>query len=1827
MKKTLTFRILKVRSTKQVYALLLFCAFLVPNALLGQCIPEVTNFPIDITINDNDECTSIVTWTEPTYSINCDDFSESFDIANWALNANGQDGSVNTAGAPTAVSIFGSEDGPNNVNTNTDYCITIPFDGNINFDWTASVMPPPAGAQLRNDEPAYSIDGVETRLNVLGTPVGNNIMTESGSITSLAVTAGQEFCFRVRSNNRGAESTLDISSFSFEITQIEQTDGAALNSVQSIGDYVIEYTVPNCDGTTTECEFMVTVEESIDPVITCPMDITMNADIDRCTAVVCFDVEVTDNCDPILPVDIPGFEFLGTDDGHNYFVSSPFNALSWEDANAASSSIGGHLVVITSEDEQDFLSDNLDIGLYRIGLRYSPSLGEFKWVNGEPFVYENWGDDQPGGILEGDYVFNLDFNGSPIDGWYDAPPILPLRYIVEIETYQTELLAGLPAGSNFPVGITEVTYRGLDASGNADTCSFNVRVIDNQAPIIDCPMDSIVQLAAEQCDTIVTFDDPLFTDNCPDAIITQIAGLPSGSQFPIGENIISFEARDTTGNADTCTWSVIVNEYIPNGLLCNGEINFSIDEESCSGELLPSMLIDITSIGCADSCTITVKGADGIKRPAIFSTDDIGKTYEYEICCGGICCWGIVNVEFKFDPVIECVANDTLSCTQAFDESTIRPDISLSCAPATLLLIDEEIENLNCDTFFTAKMVRKYTAVDIYGNTSDTCEQTIFLRRTNLDSISPVQPFAIFNDEALSCSSGFATTNQGYPYPALSVTGAPRLRVKGGGFIDLYPFESALICNGFADYKDEIMTGSTSCVTKIIRTFTIGEWWCGSTNERTFKQLIEVVDFDGPDITCPANMTVSTGSFECAASVSFPLPTGEDACNNDLIYNIATPVGDIENYNGESFTLPAGLHTINYAVYDACEQGSFCSFTVTVVDNADPIAICDQFTEVSLSLETLTYVPAESIDDGSFDECGPVTLSVARMDDPGFEDFTGFGPEIDITCADAGQTIMVGLLVTDAGGNTNMCMVSVAVKDKVEAQMVCPIDTTVECNFAFDPDNLSAFFGEVQIYDNCPAANTIDETLVGDLNSCGSGVLIRQITLLNAQGLQTDYCEQTITFANGSPLDYSDITPPNSPVEVTGCGIGALEDADVRMPIIPEGVCQQVAISIDNDTFPFTDEGACLKIIRTYKVIDWCITDGYGSASDPFEFEQIIKVSNSVKPTFTNVFADSTYCSFAGDCGGITVIGLTATSSDDCTVDSDLIRKYETRNADGIVVKFGNGHDASGDYELGDFTVRFIAEDKCGNQQVTESTFSIISCKQPVPYCLDGISTSITLMDPDNDGSFESMVMLTPEFFDAGSYHPCDLDVTLSFSSDITDQQIIFDCGDIGEQEVQLWVTDSNGNQDFCIASLDVQDTEGLCNGQMEPVDIQGRIYTPADAELNEAIVQLISAEMQEKMTDENGEYRFMDMPQGGYYSVVPHKDDDVLNGVSTLDLVMIQRHILGIAELDEAYKYIAADINHDDRLTATDLVTLRKTILGINTHFTNNTSWRFIDEQHVFEDETDPWSAPFAESYDIEGLTEDMWIDFVAVKVGDINGNVDANLQAGIISETRSAQSLIMTLPNTYVEEDKVYEIEVLTSDAINLRGLQVAFSLNGLEIVEIKQGSMNIKSNDFVTTDNELKMSYANAVGDYAQADDVLYTLVLRAKSDGHLSEMIRIDDKSLNAEAYLGSNLKVGSVEIEWRDDEVVVPVELMVVGSVSPNPWRSQSEINFEIPREGSVSLTVRDVSGRVIFTNSDYFSAGKQSFTITNDDVKIAGLLLYELTFGDQVVHKKMIRIE
>jgi hypothetical protein len=94
----------------------------------------------------------------------------------------------------------------------------------------------------------------------------------------------------------------------------------------------------------------------------------------------------------------------------------------------------------------------------------------------------------------------------------------------------------------------------------------------------------------------------------------------------------------------------------------------------------------------------------------------------------------------------------------------------------------------------------------------------------------------------------------------------------------------------------------------------------------------------------------------------------------------------------------------------------------------------------------------------------------------------------------------------------------------------------------------------------------------------------------------------------------------------------------IGYPIIPDDIGQLVGIRVDNDTYPFSADDACFKMLRTLKVIYWCITDNLGHVSEPYEFVQTVKVVNANDPEFLTETEGRAVCSFAADCGGVVLV-------------------------------------------------------------------------------------------------------------------------------------------------------------------------------------------------------------------------------------------------------------------------------------------------------------------------------------------------------------------------------------------------------------------------------------------------------------------------------------------------------------------------------------------------------------------------------------------------------------
>jgi len=127
-----------------------------------------------------------------------------------------------------------------------------------------------------------------------------------------------------------------------------------------------------------------------------------------------------------------------------------------------------------------------------------------------------------------------------------------------VSTSQT---LGLGTGVAYPIGVTTNTYVATNNFGSA-TCSFNVTVVDVEAPIISCPSDTTV------CDTTATIINniaPITSDNCSGETVTYTlsgattgsgTGDASGTTFNNGITTVKYIVADAVGNLDSCSFNV-----------------------------------------------------------------------------------------------------------------------------------------------------------------------------------------------------------------------------------------------------------------------------------------------------------------------------------------------------------------------------------------------------------------------------------------------------------------------------------------------------------------------------------------------------------------------------------------------------------------------------------------------------------------------------------------------------------------------------------------------------------------------------------------------------------------------------------------------------------------------------------------------------------------------------------------------------------------------------------------------------------------------------------------------------------------------------------------------------------------------------------------------------------------------------------------------------------------------------------------------------------------------------------------------------------------------
>ncbi|MBB3838374.1 hypothetical protein FHS57_002379 [Runella defluvii] len=510
-----------------------------------------------------------------------------------------------------------------------------------------------------------------------------------------------------------------------------------------------------------------------------------------------------------------------------------------------------------------------------------------------------------------------------------------------------------------------------------DVVDFNCTV-----PVITCPNNIMVNNTLGQCSAIVTYTAPIGADNCGGATTTQIAGLASGSTFPVGVTTNTFRVTSINNQTAECSFTVTVVDAEAPKITCPANITVNSTAGQCGAVV--TYTAPVGSDNCSGAVTTQIAGlASGATFPVGVTTNTFRVTDANNQTAE---CSFTVTVVDAEAPKITCPANITVNNTTGQCGAVVTytaPVGSDNCSGAVTI----QIAGLASGATFPVGVTTNTFRVTDANNQTAECSFTV----TVVDAEAPkiTCPANItMNNTTGQCGAVVTYTA---PVGSDNCSGAVTTQIAG------------------------LASGATFPVGVTTNTFRVTDA-NNQTAECSFT--VTVVDAEAPKITCPANITVNNTTGQCGAVVTYTAPVGTDNCSGAVTTQIAGLASGA--------TFPVGVTTNTFRVTDANNQTAECSFTVTVVDNEPPTVTCPATQTLALGLNCSALMPDYKNLVTQSDNCG--IKSVTQSPVAG-------------TIVSGNSTVTI--TVTDNSDNTSSCTFTVNVVDNTAPTITCPANITV----------------------------------------------------------------------------------------------------------------------------------------------------------------------------------------------------------------------------------------------------------------------------------------------------------------------------------------------------------------------------------------------------------------------------------------------------------------------------------------------------------------------------------------------------------------------------------------------------------------------------------------------------------------------------------------------------------------------------------------------------------------------------------------------------------------
>jgi hypothetical protein len=1234
-----------------------------------------------------------------------------------------------------------------------------------------------------------------------------------------------------------------------------------------------------------------------------------------------------------------------------------------------------------------------------------------------------------------------------------------------------------------------------------------------------------------------------------------------------------------------------------------------------------------------------------------------------------------VNLKDQTPPVFSNVtANDTFKiCSFDLSEATfasLKPDATDNCSKARVSFVSATPLNQADDVCDTTKVNVTWKATDDCDNSITQTQLIVFIRPNAADIVKAP-------DVILSCES-----DKEYALNNLNKSALPGLKIgkiKNGILVPtdtLALSETEYTC-GYILQK-RIVEFPGDCGIKIFQYWDLLDWCESNTGLIPVDtQLVEFKDTLAPKFVLDSlpSRVVALEHDACTFDIfKLEKPLATDNCSQPIAY--INRVYRIEN--GKDIEMPQ--HQLNFLdcdsfrirwiAQDLCHE-QLVNDTITQIiiiqDQTKPSAICHDQIRISLSKNDV-FLHYKEFDAGSHDACGIDKYEISR-------DKINWDSIVSFNCEDIHSEIDVFLRVTDNKGNQSTCWAKVVVEDKIapictelpDAIGYCDdthlgMDlnpTDLNQNGIMDdkewvdltPNQMALFnenYGSPNCTDNVPCNQIIIEQQYQFLEyDCGKGKIKRRYraTDWDGEGLTSNWFVQHINIE--SKEDWS-ITLPADWIGYCGDNIPSSE------AIIQNGKCDLFAYEVDEKTFT-SAEGACLKVVRTFTLTNLCnyqtgtnplniprIENQYGtvlndrvitskdfSKTGRFIYVQVLKLKDETAPVISFEPVDD--CISDNNCKETKRFSIKATDCNELATSqlsyNWILYTNATQIASGQGASFEALVIANQVYE-----VEWTVADNCGNKGSQKKAYTFKDCKKPSPYCIDGIAVDLMEQSAEvqiwaSDITQGGNDNCTPkDKLDYRIWHaslgeaPSHFDQVQQLPKAIT-----FNCDMLGYQSVSLYLIDEAGNWDYCITQVNIQDNTKACENKQDSA--LARVSGTIRDWLNQTIpnVQIDASNSINTLTQSDGYYQ-LSLDKNKDYLIKPNKNIEPLNGVSTFDLVLISKHILGLQTFDSPYQYIAADANKSGDITVFDMVQIRRLILNIDTEFKYNESWRFVDAEFAFVS-PNPLEENFKESIEIKQLQSDKTIDFVAVKIGDVNGN--ATVSNLIVTPDRSSkQPLKISTFDKTLKAGQNYNITFSTKQLSQIQGYQFTLGFKGIDNVQVTPLAIGLEhfglhatDKGFITSSWNYTPSKINNVPDL-HVQTALFTLKFTAQQDGKLSELIQLLDRPTTIEAYDRQDNRL-DIELNFEQNPLENEFELF---QNQPNPFNEKTTIGFFLPGNSEIQLILRDETGRILKTIKEERKAGFNTILIHQQEIT-NGFIYYQLHSKYGVKAKKMLQVK